>query len=185
MNTTQSNVILMIDDSPFFVRHVERMCAARVAGEGGVWASAPSADEGLDQASRVHPELVLLDPTMHPDESRLEDYCRDLFTAAAPAVPAFLFLHNPMQPLDAVLGRLTTQDGLVVGALAKPFGPPELTAKIAALLQASAAAAQNLSDPSMPDLPTFAPRFAWLTTTAGSYRLRPPRQRRRDPGVER
>ena len=157
----------MIDDNPFFARHVERMCADLIAGEGGAWGWSRTAAEGIAQVGVLSPALVLLDPTMHEDGHLLAGYCRELAATAAPATPAFLFLTNPVHQLDQVLSRLTTDDRLTVGTLSKPFGPQDLTEKIAALLAVTPPSAPTPTPTSaMPDVPAApASRFSWLTTT--------------------
>ena len=163
MTNPTSLVILMIDDSQFFVRHVERMCVSLVTEEGGAWATAQNPAEGLAQAARLHPDVVLLDPAMHPDENRLASYCRELAAAVAPTAPALLFLHSPLQRLEGFVQQLAAE-GLHAGALNKPFGAPELLTQIAALLRPLSPPPSPT--PAMPDPSSSVPRFSWLTATA-------------------
>ena len=156
--------ILMIDDNPFFVRHLERMCAERTTAEGGAWASAGTPQEGLAEVNRLLPELVLLDPAMPEGGAGLEGYLRELVDVAAPSRPGFLLLTSPVHEVDDVLQRLSADGGANVGSLAKPFDLRALDEKITSLFPVETPS--NLTIDPMPDPAPSPPagRFAWLST---------------------
>lgn len=161
MTSTPPLVILLIDDNPFFARHIQGMCAPLLSGGGDGWGWAGTAAEGLAQIERLRPTLVLLDPAMHADEPRLEDYCREVAAASAPEVPDLLFLTNPGHQLDGLIGRLTARGHPSVDSLNKPFTTHDLSGKVTA--SKPEVPAPELFPQPMPTPDTA--RFAWLATT--------------------
>lgn len=153
--------ILMIDDNAFFARHVRNLCVEAEPGVQERWMAAATAAEGLALTASARPGVILLDPTLHADESRLEEYCRELASAVSPAATTLLFVHNPLQQFDGVLARLADCPNLSVDSLAKPFERPALQAKLEDLQQRSIALSAHLMSNTFPT----PQKFSWILTT--------------------
>lgn len=153
--------ILMIDDNAFFARHVRGMCVDAGAAPAEEWYTAECAAEGLVLAETLQPAAILLDPTLHADEFRLEEYCRELAAKILPGAAALLFLHNPLQQFQAVLERLGTCPNLSADALAKPFTPHDLQTKLEHLHRLSSALTPSVP---MATPESTAQKFSWIVT---------------------
>src|SRR2546427_11279261 len=115
--------ILLIEDE----QALRTTLSDRLHGEGYVVQCAANGDEGVDQATRLPFDLIILD-IMLPRRSGL-DVCRDIRLAGL-ATP-ILLLTARGQTVDKVVGLKLGADDYVT----KPFDTLELMARIEALLR--------------------------------------------------
>ncbi len=115
--------ILLVEDE----EDLRTTLSDRLHGEGYVVQCAANGDEGLDQATRLPFDLIILD-VMLPRRSGL-DVCRDIRKAGL-ATP-ILMLTARSQTVDKVVGLKLGADDY----LTKPFETMELLARIEALLR--------------------------------------------------
>jgi DNA-binding response OmpR family regulator len=116
--------VLIVDDEPDIVELVR----VTLEDERLVVLEAPDGESALAEASRVPPDLVLLDVHL-PDMSGL-DVCRRLRAAAPAARPKIVML-------TAAAGADDVARGLAAGAdhyLTKPFSPVRLLGLVESLL---------------------------------------------------
>ena len=118
-----SSRILLVEDEPGLVLTLSDL----LAGEGYTVESATDGPTGLDRASRDPFDLVLLD-VMLPGMNGFE-VCRELRQQGKDL--AILMLTAKTQLTDRVVGLKLGADDY----LSKPFEPPELLARIEALLR--------------------------------------------------
>src|SRR5580693_9754485 len=126
--------ILLVEDEPGLVMTL----VDRLRSEGYQVESAADGQSGLDQASAIAFDLIILD-IMLPRKSGL-DVCRDLRQRGI-ATP-ILMLTARGQTVDKVVG-------LKIGAddyLTKPFEMMELLARVEVLLRRARTMAANASD---------------------------------------
>lgn len=124
LDTTKA-CVLAIDDSP----EVLELLRVRLRPEGLQLVTGASYDEGLALATRVQPDLILLDVDM-PEHTGL-DLCRRLKSESATA-------HIPVIFLTASNDVETKVHGFDLGAtdyVTKPFHPAELRARVRAALR--------------------------------------------------
>lgn len=123
MTTTQT--VLAIDDSP----DVHRLLEVRLRPEGLVLHSALDADEGLEKARAIVPDLILLDVDL-PRKTGFE-VCQELKADPATATIPVIFLTGASDVHAKV-------EGFELGAVdyvVKPFEPAELRARVRAALR--------------------------------------------------
>ena len=121
-----STTILIVDDEP----QIRRVMRTMLTSEGYTVLEAKNGEEALDALRREHPGLILLDVNM-PGMSGL-DACREIRrTSDVPVI--MLTVRNTER--DKVSALDAGADDYVV----KPFGAPELLARIRAALRRSAA----------------------------------------------
>ncbi len=118
-----SSRILLVEDEPGLVLTLSDL----LAGEGYTVESATDGPTGLDRASREPFDLVILD-VMLPGMNGFE-VCRELRQQGKDL--AILMLTAKTQLTDRVVGLKLGADDY----LSKPFEPPELLARIEALLR--------------------------------------------------
>lgn len=99
----------------------------RLRSEGYVVDSAADGDDGLQKATRLPFDLIILD-VMLPRRSGL-DVCRDIRRAGLAAPILMMSARN--QTIDKVVGLKLGADDY----LSKPFEAPELVARVEALLR--------------------------------------------------
>lgn len=122
-----SATILIVDDEP----QIRRVMRTTLASEGYTVVEAKNGEEALETLRRAHPGLILLDVNL-PGISGL-DACREIRqTSDVPVI--MLTVRNTER--DKVSALDAGADDYVV----KPFGAPELLARIRAALRRSAAA---------------------------------------------
>ena len=115
--------ILLIDDE----EALRSTVSVRLRGEGYVIDTAVNATEGIEKATALPFDLIILD-LMLPDRSGL-DLCRDIRQAGL-ATP-ILFLSARHQTTDKVIALKLGADDYIT----KPFKAAELVARIEALLR--------------------------------------------------
>ncbi len=128
--------VLVVDDEPDIVALV----AYHLAKSGYSVATATSGPEGLAAARRDKPALVVLD-LMLPGLSGLE-VMEELRADPATARIAVLMLTARREESDRI-------KGLTLGAddyLTKPFSPPELVLRVAAILRRARAGQEEVAD---------------------------------------
>src|SRR5450631_822939 len=119
------STVLAIDDSP----DIHRLLDVRLKPEGLVVHHALDAQDGLAQASRIQPDLILLDVDL-PLITGFE-VCRKLKDDPALA-------HVPIIFLTGATDVYTKVQGFDLGAVdyvTKPFEPAELRARVRAALR--------------------------------------------------
>jgi two-component system, OmpR family, alkaline phosphatase synthesis response regulator PhoP len=115
--------ILLIDDDPV----LRSALSARLSREGFVVETAESAAAGLEKATSLPFDIIVLD-TMLPDRSGLEVCCQ--VRQAGIATP-ILVLSGRRQTADKVVALKLGADDYVT----KPFKPAELIARLEVLLR--------------------------------------------------
>jgi diguanylate cyclase (GGDEF)-like protein len=120
-----SQTILAIDDSP----DIHRLLDVRLRPEGLVVHHALDAHDGLAQAARIHPDLILLDVDM-PLVTGFE-VCRRLKDDPATATVPIIFLTGAAEVYTKVQGF----DLGAVDYVTKPFDSAELRARVRAALR--------------------------------------------------
>ncbi|MGN6169475.1 MAG: response regulator transcription factor [Solirubrobacteraceae bacterium] len=116
--------VLVVDDEPTVAEVVSRyLQRAGFAAE-----IAPDGASGLDAATALHPDLVVLDVKL-PRIDGLEMMRR--LRSEDPARPAVIMLSGRGGELDRVIGLRSGADDYVV----KPFSPAELVARVEAVLR--------------------------------------------------
>src|ERR1700690_502447 len=120
-----SQTVLAIDDSP----DIHRILDVRLKPENLVIHHALDAQDGLDQASRLHPDLILLDVDM-PLITGFE-VCRRLKDDPTLANVPVIFLTGAAEVYTKVQGF----DLGAVDYVTKPFDPAELRARVRAALR--------------------------------------------------
>src|SRR6202163_2052780 len=128
--------VLVVDDEPDIVALV----AYHLAKSGYAVSTATSGPEGLAAARRDKPALVVLD-LMLPGLSGLE-VMEELRADPATARIAVLMLTARREESDRI-------KGLTLGAddyLTKPFSPPELVLRVAAILRRARAGQEEVAD---------------------------------------
>jgi two-component system alkaline phosphatase synthesis response regulator PhoP len=118
-----SSRILLVEDEPALALTVSDL----LAGEGYTVETAADGNAGLERALREPWDLIVLD-VMLPGRSGLE-VCRELRQHGKDA--AILMLTAKSQLTDRVVGLKLGADDY----LTKPFEPPELLARVEALLR--------------------------------------------------
>jgi two-component system KDP operon response regulator KdpE len=129
-----SATILVVDDEPRYVRWI----AVNLRASGHRVLTAPDGEQALEATAREKPDLVLLDIGL-PVLDGLEA-CRRIRE----------FSTVPIIMLTARAAEADKVAGLDAGAddyLAKPFGPPELLARVRAVLRRARFAAAPTADP--------------------------------------
>jgi two-component system cell cycle response regulator len=120
-----SQTVLAIDDSP----EIHRLLDVRLRPEGLVVHHALDAQDGLAQAARVAPDLILLDVDM-PLVTGFE-VCRKLKDDPATANVPIIFLTGASEVYTKVQGF----DLGAIDYVTKPFDPAELRARVRAALR--------------------------------------------------
>jgi two-component system KDP operon response regulator KdpE len=122
--------ILVVDDAP----QVRRVLLATLSAEGYTIFQARSGEDALDQFRAAAPDIILLDVNM-PGIGGLET-CREIRRTSK--VPIIMLTVRDAER-DKVLALDAGADDYVV----KPFGMPELLARIRAALRRAAPAAET------------------------------------------
>src|SRR5687767_11853888 len=133
---SQEERVLVVDDEPDIVALV----AYHLARSGYSVSTATNGPDGLAQARREKPSLIVLD-LMLPGMSGLE-VMRQLRSHKGTAHIAVLMLTARREENDRI-------EGLSLGAddyLTKPFSPQELVLRVAAILRRTASAAAGPTD---------------------------------------
>jgi len=117
--------VLIVEDE----QDIRDLLAFNLSREGYQVATAATGTEGLRQASRERPDLVLLD-LMLPEMDGLE-VCRRLRQDPATAAVPVIMLTAKGHEVDRIVGLEIGADDYVV----KPFSPKELLARVRAVLR--------------------------------------------------
>jgi diguanylate cyclase (GGDEF)-like protein len=120
-----SQTVLAIDDSP----DIHRLLDVRLRPEGLVLYHALDAQDGLDQALRLVPDLILLDVDM-PTLTGFE-VCRQLKEHSVLSQIPVIFLTGAAEVYTKVQGF----DLGAIDYVTKPFDPSELRARVRAALR--------------------------------------------------
>jgi len=120
-----NQTVLAIDDSP----DIHRLLDVRLRPEGLVLHHALDAQDGLEQAVRLVPDLILLDVDM-PNVTGFE-VCRQLKDHSTLAQVPVIFLTGASEVYTKVQGF----DLGAVDYVTKPFDPAELRARVRAALR--------------------------------------------------
>jgi DNA-binding response OmpR family regulator len=126
--------VLIIEDD----RNIASLVAAYLEREGFETAVSATGDQGLEEARRGRPDLVILD-VMLPNLDGFE-ICRELRKSSD--VP-IVILSARGDEIDRILGFSLAADDYVV----KPFSPRELAERVKAILRRVNGRAKNGSDP--------------------------------------
>jgi two-component system alkaline phosphatase synthesis response regulator PhoP len=117
--------ILIVEDE----KDIVKMLEYNLQKEGFKTMSARDGEDGLEMATREHPDLVLLD-LMLPGMDGLE-VCKELRKEPKTASTPIIMLTAKSQESDKVVGLELGADDY----LTKPFSPRELIARIKAVLR--------------------------------------------------
>jgi two-component system response regulator RegX3 len=120
-------MVLVVDDQPEYAR----LISLSLAREGFVVRTASGGEEAIDRASELHPDVVLLDINMPGlDGFEVMAELRERWP-----VPVIMVTGN-----DALEDRRSGLDRGADDYITKPFAPPELAARVRALLRRAGAA---------------------------------------------
>jgi CheY-like chemotaxis protein len=119
--------VLIVDDDPD-VRRIAHLCLEQLGGMKVVEAS--SAAEGLAQATRHRPDVVLLD-IMMPRVDGLAAMASLRGNPATASIPVIFLTARTAEDRDSLLSQTGAR-----GLLTKPFDPTTLAADLRAILGA-------------------------------------------------
>ena len=125
---TQSSLILVIDDSPT----IRKMVDCHLSQSGYRDAMAPDADQGLEMAASIHPDLILLDHQLPGTTG--DEVCKRLLSSEATA-------HVPVLISSAMRNRAFAKYSEfpnVIDQIPKPFTPELLKSGVANALATGA-----------------------------------------------
>ena len=120
-----AKTILVVDDSPTALK----ITSDALMEQGFKVISASDGEEALEIASRLHPDLIVLDIIL-PKKNGFQ-VCRQLKTESATADIKILMLSSKNQASDRFWGQKQGADAYIT----KPFDDEELLASIQALLK--------------------------------------------------
>lgn len=120
-----AKTILVVDDSPTALK----ITSDALTEQGFKVISASDGEEALEIASRLHPDLIVLDIIL-PKKNGFQ-VCRQLKTESATADIKILMLSSKNQASDRFWGQKQGADAYIT----KPFDDEELVASIQALLK--------------------------------------------------
>ncbi len=120
-----AKTILVVDDSPTALK----ITSDALTEQGFKVISASDGEEALELATRLHPDLIVLDIIL-PKKNGFQ-VCRQLKTESATADIKILMLSSKNQASDRFWGQKQGADAYIT----KPFDDDELIASIKALLK--------------------------------------------------
>ena len=120
-----AKTILVVDDSPTALK----ITSDTLAEEGFRVLSASDGEEALEIATRLHPDLIVLDIIL-PKKNGFQ-VCRQLKTESATSDIKILMLSSKNQASDRFWGQKQGADAYIT----KPFDDEELLAAIESLLK--------------------------------------------------